>query len=550
VTHEVDATVCDLAAQPLDIHTPTAREPEAAAAKPGSASAVGVRQAGAAEEVWQQSSSASNQTPGRTPPEPLVKRVQLPPGLPQRREEIPPLRDNATPAERQAYRAQYFPKLEPLPPLPKPQPGPFGHPLTLPELQQLALSNSPALRQAAADVQAAEGAARQAGAYPNPSAGYQSDNAGSGSTAGFQGFFVEQVIKTAGKLKAAQASALMSVLNARLALRRAQTDIMTQVRNDYFALLVAEKNLRLHEAFAEFTERIYELYADQATGGLIVRYEPLQLLAFSSQSRATLLASRNRYLSAWRQLTAALGLDERMPLTEVAGHADMPVPIFNHDEVLERVLKNHTDIQTARNTLQKARYDLHSAQITPIPDLDVRVTVQKDYTTPPFNIAHNLSIGMPIPIWDQNRGAIRQAQSALLRASEEEHRARNALMVRVEDAYERYVTNNAQVEYYRDKVLPNLGYVYGRALLRMTGQVQAADASVASLDIVTHQQIYAQALATYAAALAAQWQAVADLANLLQIDDLYLALESPPHAAPECDKLAPLPCNHPCSPLP
>ena len=47
-----------------------------------------------------------------------------------------------------------------------------------------------------------------------------------------------------------------------------------------------------------------------------------------------------------------------------------------------------------------------------------------------------------------------------------------------------------------------------------------------------------------------QWQAVADLANLLQIDDLYVALESLPHAAPECDKLAPLPCNHPCSPLP
>src|SRR5207253_4889756 len=118
VRHEVDATVCDLAGQPLDIHTPTAREPEPAPTT-GSASAVGLRQAGAGEEGWPQSSSASNQAPGRTPPEPLVKRVQLPPGLPQRREEIPPLGDNATPAERQAYRAKYFPKLEPLPTLPK-----------------------------------------------------------------------------------------------------------------------------------------------------------------------------------------------------------------------------------------------------------------------------------------------------------------------------------------------------------------------------------------------------------------------------------------------
>jgi outer membrane protein, heavy metal efflux system len=284
-------------------------------------------------------------------------------------------------------------------------------------------------------------------------------------------------------------------------------------------------------------------------GGAIGPYEPLQLLAFTNQARAGLLAARNRYLSAWRQLVAALGLDGRMPLTQVAGYAEMPAPSFDHDEVLERVLKNHTDIQTARNTLQKARYDLHSAQIAPIPDLDVRLTVQKDYSTAPFNTVHNFSIGMPIPIWDQNRGAIHQAQGALLRATEEEHRARNALMANLEDAYERYATNRSQVEYYRDKVLPNLGYVYRKALERQTGEAQSKDVSVASLDIVTHQQLYSGAIATYATVLAAQWQAVADLANLLQIDDLYLGVASPLRGAPDCDKQGPLPCSHPCSPL-
>src|SRR5207237_8951804 len=137
-------------------------------------------------------------------------------------------------------------------------------------------------------------------------------------------------------------------------------------------------------------------------------------------------------------------------LTAVADFAAMPVPLFHYDEALERALRTHTDIQTARNMLQKARYDLHAAQIAPVPDLDVRVTVQKDYTTPPFNIAHNFVIGMPIPIWDQNRGAIRQAQGVLLRATEEEHRARTALTANVADAYDRYATSKSQVEYYRD----------------------------------------------------------------------------------------------------
>src|SRR5207253_8509958 len=235
----------------------------------------------------------------------------------------------------------------------------------------LAMSNRPTLRQATADVEAAEGAAKQAGAYPNPSFGYDSSNVNTAGTAGYQGIFIEQIIKTAGKLKTAQASALMSLLNAQLALRRAQTDLMTQVRSNYFALLVAEKNLRLNEALAEFTERLYTVFVDQRMGGQLAPYEPMQLLAFSYQARGLLVASRNHYLSVWRQLVATLGLNDKMPLTEVAGSAEMAVPLFNYDDVLDRVLKWHTDIQTARNTLQTARYDLHTAEITPYPDLNL-----------------------------------------------------------------------------------------------------------------------------------------------------------------------------------
>src|SRR5437588_8015204 len=253
----------------------------------------------------------------------------------------------------------------------------------------------------------------------------------------------------------------------------------------------------------------------------------MQLRAFTNQARALHLAARNRYLSAWRQLTAALGLEDRLPLTELAGSAEMPVPVFNHEEALDRVLRRHTDIETARNTLQKARYDLHSAQIAPYPDIDVRVAVQKDFTAPPFNVVHNISVGVPIPVWDQNRGAIRQAQGALLRAAEEEHRARTSLITSVADAYERYASNQQQVEFYRNQVLPDLGLVYRQALLRFGAQPQAVrpgeePTSVASLDIITHLQIYSTAIATYSSVLAAQWTAVADLANFLQIDDLYL----------------------------
>src|SRR5438132_11844188 len=287
VRQQVDNVICDFAARPLDVHTPATPEQStsqgmsattdsscgsptacqhSANSQPDTPEINSVQLANFQETQTSTNAQApaGMQQPGPAGKGPLSfeQRLRLPSGLPERKAPQP-LPPNASEAEKKAYRARYYPSLPPLPPLPKPEPGPFGHPLTLSELQQLAMANSPLLRQATSDVEAAEGAAKQAGAYPNPSFGYDSSNVNTAGTAGYQGIFIEQMIKTAGKLKTAQASALMSLLNAQIALRRAQTDLMTQVRSNYFALLVAEKNLRLNEALAEFTERLYTVFVDQ-----------------------------------------------------------------------------------------------------------------------------------------------------------------------------------------------------------------------------------------------------------------------------------------------
>ena len=132
------------------------------------------------------------------------------------------------------------------------------------------------------------------------------------------------------------------------------------------------------------------------------------------------------------------------------------------------------------------------------------------------------------------------------RATEEEHRVLDDLTTRLADAFERYEFNRRQAENYRQRVLPDLALVYTSSLVRFQTDPQA----VAFVDVVTNQQLYVTALATYAATLATQWQAVTDVANVLQIDNLFQGMESPP-AVPPCDleHLPGLPCSHPCNPL-
>ena len=137
-----------------------------------------------------------------------------------------------------------------------------GAPYTLADLQRIAAGNSPTLRQAASDVEAARGNLQQAWAYPNPTVSYVASPSSDGSTSGTQGFQLNQTIKTFGKLKLAAASQEKAMQNAELALKRARSDLSTQVRNAYYALLVAKETVRITRALARFTDEVYLFQED------------------------------------------------------------------------------------------------------------------------------------------------------------------------------------------------------------------------------------------------------------------------------------------------
>ena len=60
------------------------------------------------------------------------------------------------------------------------------------------------------------------------------------------------------------------------------------------------------------------------------------------------------YIYAWKQLVADMGL-RQLPLSAVEGQVDRLIPYYDYDAVLAHVLRNHTDVLTARATWQGAR---------------------------------------------------------------------------------------------------------------------------------------------------------------------------------------------------
>ena len=386
----------------------------------------------------------------------------------------------------------------------------------------MALRSNPRIHQAHLEADAARGIALQAGLHPNPLVGYESSSVGQGqgvglpTTAGQQGGFIEQTIKTAGKLKLARLAAQADVQIAEQNLTQAETDVQARVRAGYFAVLSARENHLVNKTLADLTDEVYNVLLVQLQAGEVAGYEPMQIRVLALQARGQLVQSYNRYTTAWKQLAVALGAPA-LPLTELAGRIDMPVPHFEQNKVLAQVLSQHTEVISAQFGVDKGRTLLRLAEVQPIPDVTVHVSVQKDYTTPPFGAIANVSVGVPVPFWDRNQGNIQAARSLLQRAMQEQQRVRNDLTGRVAEAFERYDNSRALLQMYKDQMLPNQVQAFRAAVARHA----AIDKSVSYNDVVTAQQSLAGLVSSYLTTLSDQWTAVVDIAALLQTSDLF-----------------------------
>ncbi|MGC8640088.1 MAG: TolC family protein, partial [Isosphaeraceae bacterium] len=447
--------------------------------------------------------------PSGAPPMPDLR---IPPRLPG--SEAPEIKISANRTAAEIDRI--YPALPPLPVEPKVQPGPGGKPYTLADLQRLAAAHSPTLRQAAADVETAKGNVIQAMTYPNPVIAYMMTSTNNQNTATETGGSIAQPIIMGGKQKLGSAASQKDLDNAILALKRARGDLATAVRNAYFAVLVDIETLAVTRALAQFSDDIYRVQVGLVRGGPAGPYEPTGLRAQSFTVRLAYKQAIASYIYDWKTLVATLGLPQ-LPLSEIAGQVNRFIPYYDYDQVRTHVLKNHTDILTARNAVKKAQYNLKLAQVTPIfPDLGVTWTMQKDFSNPPFGTYQLVTLAFPLPIWDQNKGNIIAAQAALVRASEESHRVEVALTNSLALAYEGYRNNLYAMEYYRRNVLPDLVRYYRGIFAR-----RQVDPNSAFGDLVAAQQMLSSNVTAYTGILGSLWTSAVSVADFLQTDDLF-----------------------------
>jgi cobalt-zinc-cadmium efflux system outer membrane protein len=356
----------------------------------------------------------------------------------------------------------------------------------------------------------------QAGLPPNPRLGYEADTVNTLFTKGYQGAFLAQTIVTARKLGLAAEAAAVDYANAVVAQRKIWVQVSSNIRRSYFQVLASRQRVRLANALYELAARAYNAQVDLVAAGEAAPYEPLQLRVLTTQARASLVRAQQDAIAAWRTLAASVGVPD-LEVTAIDGSIDCAVPNISYEQALERLSAVHTDIQTSQNLVRKQRTLVTLADRTPIPNLDVQLVLQRDYTFQPGANTYNLVLGGEVPALNRNQGNRIATRAELARAGQQVTETQLKLISDLAKIYSVYRANRELADSFKTEGLSDQVRAY-----RGVYQRYLADPSGVSFnDVIVAQQTLASVLTQYLDILQSQWQSVVDLGELLQVEDLF-----------------------------
>lgn len=338
--------------------------------------------------------------------------------------------------------------------------------LSLEQFEKMARESNPTLRQAEAEIRAANARRQQAGLYPNPMVGYTSDEVRGGSVGGGkQGFFIQQTIVTAGKLRLNRDVYGHEAKLATLEAEEQKVRVTSAVKMAFVRVLAAQELLDARRDLAKIAQDAADTQRRLVNTGQADETEVLDAEIAAQRTRLAAQMQENTLREEWRSLTAIVGRPET-PLATVAGDLTANWPELNEEEAVEAIAKESPAIRIAEATAVRDLALLLRARRQPIPDVQLRAGMEYNndllangrFAKGWEGIAE---IGVQLPIFNRNQGEVAAARAEIDRAEQEKKRVALALRDRAASAVDQYASAHLMAIEYRDEMLPRAKKAYG-----------------------------------------------------------------------------------------
>jgi cobalt-zinc-cadmium efflux system outer membrane protein len=375
--------------------------------------------------------------------------------------------------------------------------------LTLVRALELASSRSFSLSAARREVDASDGALRQAGALRNPefNALVEDTRRGTGTTTATVGIPIE----TGGKRSARQGAAERQRDLAQAELSTAQAQLRAAVVQAFFGALVAQERVKLTSNSADLAARGADAIGKRVAAGKVSPVDETRARVDLANAQLE-VAEANAELITARQSLAALWGDSEPQFTHVQGDIDV-IPVRASAAELAKELDGSPSLVTSRIDVDRRKALVDVERSKQYPDLMLNVGAKRD-----SELGRTLAvvgISIPLPLFDRNQGSVYEATKRAEKAGDEFQATRVRLLSELQQASNQLTVARASAQTLMTTVLPAALQAYEAA----TKGFEAG--KFGFLDVIDAQRSLLQARARYLTALSTSNQAATAIDRLL-----------------------------------
>ena len=384
--------------------------------------------------------------------------------------------------------------------------------MALSDFEALADANNPTLKQANALVRRSQEQARQAGLYPNPTAGYQGEQIRGGAYGGGeQGGFIQQTIILGGKLGLRRDIYRQQSKSDRIGVAEQAARVHNDVQQAFYDALTAQAEVKLRQRLLGVALDAVETVHQLANVGQADAPDVLQTEVESGKAKLDYIAAQGEYLAAFHILASLAG-NAALPVTPLLGDMEK-VPDLNVEQMVERIVADSPTVKRAEQEAAVAQARLKDARRESVPDLHLRAGEQyngEQVGTNPTNHVGAQSFataGVDIPLWNRNQGNIEAAKAELERVQEDATRERLRLRQQAEPIAQMYLSARLETEQYKTQLIPRATRAYQLYLEEYQNMAQAYP------QVLVSQRTLFQLQISYLKALHDVWQYATSLEN-------------------------------------
>jgi outer membrane protein, heavy metal efflux system len=277
---------------------------------------------------------------------------------------------------------------------------------------------------------------------------------------GQKGLAVQQLIYLGGKKKNEVAFAKSNIGIAELQFEQLIRNLKYELAQTFYEVYYDNQKITAIENQLAKLETLYGYYEKQVSNGNIPLKEVVRLQSLILDLKNEKNALLTSTIEAQQTLALLTGVTETIvpSVNEIQLVSKFQNTEVSKDSILAYALQNNLDYLTAKKISESQELLLQWQRSLNTPDLTAGLAY--DQRGGAFQNQINLTFGMPIPLWNKNKGNIKIAETQVKQTQANIEYKKFELETKVDAFWKLYVMNQNQLNSIQQSTTKNLEAVY------------------------------------------------------------------------------------------